>query len=300
MSSAALGPPVLLEAAGLPPPSGNVAARTNPTVIVGVQRAQPADVVQVLLRRNSGSPLEIRALREPPRLDDPVQWFRARLPAVEPGSEAEYRLEWRRAGRRMARLPVDDSWLRLFGVDDDRSVATTSPGTLTTDDDEWASKPRFRPGLEFFAALTVNLCPEVLGATPDGYRINFHVQDGRVIGPRIDAVVEQRGGDWMCIRPDGIGVVNVKITYRTREGALILEEAGGVFDLGLDGYARVAEGELRGAPPFYATPKWVTAHPDWTWLNRMQGVGFGRVVLSKLQVQCDIYLAQVHGDSSDG
>jgi hypothetical protein len=97
----------------------------------------------------------------------------------------------------------------------------------------------------------------------------------------------------MYVRPDGIGAVNIKITYRTSDGALILEQAGGVFDTGPDGYAQLAAGTLRGAPPFYATPTWSTAHPRWTWLNRRQGIGFGQVVLDTLQVQCDIYLPRV-------
>ena len=68
-----------------------------------------------------------------------------------------------------------------------------------------------------------------------------------------------------------------------------------MFDLGPDGYAMVTAGRYEGAPPFYATPTWSTAHPDWAWLNRKQGIGFGRVELSRLQVQCDIYLPEVDG-----
>ena len=157
----------------------------------------------------------------------------------------------------------------------------------------WPSRPRFAYGLEFFAALTVNLRAEILGATPEGYRINFFVKDGRVRGPGIDAVIEPGGGDWMCIREDGIGAVNIKITYRTSEGALILEQAGGVFDTGSDGYAKVSSGRFEGSPPFYATPTWSTSHAHWAWLNRCQGFGIGRVVMDKFQVQCDIYIPLV-------
>jgi hypothetical protein len=143
--------------------------------------------------------------------------------------------------------------------------------------------------------LTVNLRAEVLGATPEGYRINFYVKDGTVRGPKIDAVVIPEGGDWMCIRPDGIGMVNITITYCATDGALILERSGGVFDLGPGGYAMAASGSFSGSPPFYATPSWETAHPNWQWLNRCQGFGIGRVVLDELQVRCDIYLPTVGG-----
>lgn len=159
--------------------------------------------------------------------------------------------------------------------------------------------PRWDYRLDFFAALTINLRPEDLGETPDGYRINFFVESGRVVGPRIDAVVRRDGGDWMCIRRDGIGVLDVRTTYETSDGALILDRAGGVFDLGNDGYAKVAAGQLRGTPEFYATPTFMTAHPKWLWLNRLQGFGVGRVVLEKLQVQCDIYIPRVLGRLDD-
>jgi hypothetical protein len=159
--------------------------------------------------------------------------------------------------------------------------------------------PRWRYDLQFFAALTINLRAEILGETPDGYRINFFVASGRVVGPRIDAVVHRDGGDWMCIRRDGIGVIDVRTTYETSDGALILDRAGGVFDLGPDGHAKVAAGQFSGWPPFYATPTFMTAHPNWTWLNRLQGFGIGRVDLANLQVQCDIYIPQVLDRLSD-
>lgn len=279
----------LVEQGGFPLPLGFVPAHIPPAVVVGTSLAHPADVVQVLVRRGMEAPFVIRALRDVATVGDPVQWFRAQLPALETDREAEYRVEWLRAGRRIATLPADGSWYRLLGA------AAPPPTTPADAPAGWPAQPRYRTGLEFFAALTVDLHAELLGPTPEGYRINFYVVDGRVRGPKIDAVVVPRGGDWMCIRPDGIGAVNIKITYRTSDGALILEQAGGVFDTGPEGFAAVASGSLSGAPAFYATPTWSTAHPAWTWLNRRQGFGFGRVVMDKLQVQCDIYLPNVEG-----
>ena len=233
----------------------------------------------------------IRALRDSTSAGDPTQWFRAQLPALEPDREAEYRVEWLRAGRRIATLPADGSWYRLLGVAETPSPQSATPPAANHGG--WPSQPRFGYKLEFFAALTVNLEAEPIGVTPEGYRINFYIRDGRVIGPGINAVVAPEGGDWMCIRTDGIGEVNIKITYRNDDGAAILEQAGGIFDTGPDGYEQVVAGTLQGAPAFYATPTWATAHPAWTWLNRRQGIGVGRVVMDKLQVQCDIYLPTV-------
>jgi len=288
----------LLERSGRPLPSGDVPVHTIPAIVVGTPSAHPADLVQVLLRPDGGSPLAIRASRERPGFGDSVNWFHTQLPELRAGRETEYRVEWSRAGRRVATMPPDGSWLRLRGVGDAPGAAASPEATQAAPDR--CSPPRLPHDLEFFATLTADLRPEVLGATPEGYRINFHIAEGRVRGPRIDALIEPHGGDWMCIRRDGVGVCDIRFTCRTGDGALILEESGGVIDLGADGYARAASGRLTGAPSYYPTPRWSTAHPDWTWLNRRQGFGFGRVVMSTLQVQCDVYLPVVGGRLADG
>ncbi|MDQ3946215.1 MAG: DUF3237 domain-containing protein [Actinomycetota bacterium] len=229
-----------------------------------------------------------------------TQWFRTALPTLDEGRHVDYRVELIRAGQRLATLPADGSWLTVTGEPASAPSSAPSSPTPCAGAPAAAGVPRWAYDLPFFAALTINLRPEILGETPDGYRINFFVESGRVVGPRIDAVVRPDGGDWMCIRRDGIGVLDVRTTYETTDGALILDRAGGVFDLGPDGYAKVAAGQLTGTPAFYATPTFMTAHPDWQWLNRCQGFGVGRVVLEELQVQCDIYVPQVLGRLDDG
>jgi uncharacterized protein DUF3237 len=277
----------LLERAAWPLPSGPQPVHTKPVVVVGTPTAHPVDLVQVLLRRDGDSPLVIRALRDAASGVDPAQWFRAQLPVLEPDDEAEYRVEWLRAGRRIATLPADGSWYHLLGVAD--GPQATPPANR----DPSSARPRFGYDLEFFATVTVNLSAQRIGATPDGYRVNFAFKEGTLVGPGVDAIVDPHGGDWMCVRPDGIGEVDIKITFRTRDGAIIFEQARGVFDTGQNGYAQMAAGTLGGAPPLYVTPLWSTAHPDWTWLNRRQGIGLGRVRMADLQVQCDIYLPTV-------
>jgi hypothetical protein len=221
------------------------------------------------------------------------------LPPLRPGQPVEYQLALMRAGQRIATLPEDGSWLSLRPDPAKEMTAFVAPQPDKVTSISAPATPRWSYDLTFFAALTVDLRAEVLGATPAGYRINFFVKDGTVRGPSIDAVVLPEGGDWMCIRRDGIGMVDISITYKTADGALILERSGGVFDLGPDGYETVAAGRFSGAPPFYATPAWETAHPDWQWLNRRQGFGIGRVVLEELQVRCDIYLPSVGGPLGD-
>ncbi|HMC80511.1 MAG TPA: DUF3237 domain-containing protein [Acidimicrobiia bacterium] len=280
-----------------PLPRGAVPARTAPVVAVAAEPRHPSNTVVVVLRRGAGPGETVRAVPDggPPSGQGP-QGFKAVLPPLEEGRQLDYRVELTRAGQRLATLPADGSWLTVTGGPPPppppaRPLETRSTAT---------GVPRWGYDLEFFAALTVNLRPEVLGETPEGYRINFLVDSGTVVGPRIDAVVHRDGGDWMCIRRDGIGVIDVRTTYETSDGALILDRAGGVFDLGPNGHADMVAGRYRGCPPFYASPTFMTAHPDWQWLNRLQGFGIGRVAMEKLQVQCDIYSPHVLDRLDDG
>jgi hypothetical protein len=309
----------LCEPEDLPLPRGLVEPNCREDFLVGVTPPHPSNRVAIQVRNPHGETTSAQSVRWPttlpmhavgsPARPGEAQWFSASLPGVDPGGGLEYRVILSRFGQWIAALPSDGSWLSLIASPAPRSRPDTvqpenPPLSAAVPSNAPANKPstmsapkapRWTYHLDFLAALTVDLRAEILGATPEGYRINFFVKDGAVRGPSIDAVVLPEGGDWMCIRPDGIGMVDITITYQTTDGALILERSGGVFDLGPDGYAKVVAGQFSGAPPFYATPSWETAHPSWQWLNRRQGFGVGRVVLDELQVRCDIYLPTVGG-----
>jgi len=233
-------------------------------------------------------------MREPGITAGP-QWFSAQLPPLNPGERAEYQVQWSRGGRCVATLPADGSWYSLRGVTETPRSGHAPQGEARQSfaRSRPASAPRFAYDLEFFAALTVTLRAEVIGATPDGYRANFFITGGTVVGPHIEAEVLPEGGDWMHIRPDGVGMANIKITWRTRDGALILDQAHGVFDLGPAGYAKVAGGDFTGAPPLLVTAHWSTADAKWSWMNRCHGLGIGRVTLETLVVECDLYIPKV-------
>ena len=246
----------------------------------------------------------LRASREIGSVRDSVQWFRSALQEIRAGGHDEYRVELRRAGRCLASLPADGSWYTVIGAAAERAPESAPAVDLAVSAPDrgssWPSQPRFGYQLDFFAALTVNLRAEIIGPTPEGYRANFFVKDGYVSGPRIQAEVLPDGGDWMHVRPDGIGSAHIRITWRTRDGALILDQATGVFDLGPNGYAKIAAGDFTGSPPLHVAATWSTADPEWQWLNRCQGIGIGRVVMETLQVQCDIYLPRVGDRISHG
>lgn len=151
---------------------------------------------------------------------------------------------------------------------------------------------RFGYALDFLARVTAPLerHPVPVGETPDGLRILFPIgTGGTVTGPRFRGVIEHRGGDWMRVREDGIGITDIHALIRTDDGATILSEYSGFADFGPDGYAALAGGGGPARADLNLTPRYLTASRSWRWLNRLQCVGFGRVTMATLLVEYDLY-----------
>ncbi len=103
---------------------------------------------------------------------------------------------------------------------------------------------------------------EVIGPVPEGARANFYVSGGEATGPRVHGKIHPVGGDWLTVRTDGVGILDVRATFETRdEGALIYLSYTGVGDLGEDGYERFLRGELPESVPLRVAQRYVTAHP---------------------------------------
>jgi cytochrome P450 len=145
----------------------------------------------------------------------------------------------------------------------------------------------------FLGSLRAVLRKEVVGAMSDGLRVNWHVTEGTFVGPGLDAVVLPGAADWMHIRRDGIAIVNVQACFETRERVRVYGSYGGVFDLGPDGYARALRDEYDRLPPVVVTPTYETADPRLEWLNRAQCIGVGRVDMTALRVEFDVYVVRV-------
>ena len=275
---------------------GNLSATRFPDETLAlpleVALGHPGNVVDVHYRMDGGRVQTVHAAPTSSFGALRPQSFLAHVPLPEPDRLLEYRAELWRAGQVIAVAPDDGSW-RSVTAPDENVAPHQEPQEARFPAYDTSGTPRFTYDLEFLGALTVQLRAEVMGHTPEGYRINFFVVQGEARGPRLHGTVRPEGGDWMCIRPDGVGEVDIKITYETPDGALLLEQSGGVFDLGPHGYAEVVAGVYRGAPPFFATPVYVTADPRWQWINSLQCFGFGRVVLEHLRVECDIYAPRV-------
>ncbi|MDD3761703.1 MAG: DUF3237 domain-containing protein [Nevskiales bacterium] len=131
--------------------------------------------------------------------------------------------------------------------------------------------------------------PEMIGAVPGGVRVNFYVTGGEVEGPKLRGRLRPVGGDWMTVREDGVGILDVRATIETDDGALIEITYQGVGDLGPDGHAALLAGTLPPRLTLRTAPRVRTAHPDYLWMNRLQLIGVGEANLETFEVRYDVY-----------
>ncbi len=131
---------------------------------------------------------------------------------------------------------------------------------------------------------------EPIGPVAEGIRLNVYHTGGEVSGPRIRGKVRPVGGDWFTLRTDGVGVVDVRVTIETHDGALIYVTHVGHLDLGPNSYQATLDGQVPpDGIPFRTAARFQTAHPEDQWANRVICVGIGQVYLSVPEVRYDIY-----------
>jgi hypothetical protein len=157
---------------------------------------------------------------------------------------------------------------------------------------EAVAHTRFDVNLEhlFSYRLGLHLPPELIGPTPEGLRLNFYLAGGELAGPRLRGRILPVGADWLLVRPDGVGILDLRTTFETEDGALIYAPFSAVIDLGEDGYHALLRGELAAdGTSFRSVPRYLTTHSDYAWLNRVQCVGIGQVFPSRAEARCDVY-----------
>jgi len=101
---------------------------------------------------------------------------------------------------------------------------------------------------------------------PQGTRTIVQIVSGRFEGPRLNASVQTPSGDWITNRADGSYRLDVRLTLKTEDGALLLLTYNGI------GHATQTGASLRAAPLFE------TGDSRYAWLTRLQAVAVGERV----------------------
>jgi hypothetical protein len=262
---------------------------TGGALVVGARPSHPANTVSVYWREDDGIVRSIPATLFSQQ-NGAGQYFRAQLPAPRSGT-AELLPVLQCTGRQVPTARDVGAgracWLRYAappvverGADEVPRRATTSKSAM----------PRFGYELQFLGTVNVHLKqPEIIGPLSEGIRRIFYITSGTCVGPRLNATIRPVGADWMVIQRDGVALPNVRTTWETADGALLFGEYSGVFDLGPDGYANTLRDEFPAFPTVELVPRFVTSHPSYLWLNRLQCVGVGAVDMKNLLVQYDLH-----------
>jgi Protein of unknown function (DUF3237) len=270
--------------ADTPVPPAVISPGTPASVTISVSPARPGHAVTVEYRIDGGPIRQVVAVSEPRVHGANACIYRALLPGQSHGM-VEFLPVLRFAGQPISPRLGESAECPRYQVG--WGAASVETADLS------AGEPRWEWGASFLWAGTAALRKEVIGAMPDGLRINLHVTEGRFAGPRFEGIVLPGGSNWLRIRKDGVAIVNVTECLQTRSGARIDCLYDGILDLGADGYGRAMRGDFGILPPFVLAPTYATSDKELAWLNRAQCIGVGRVDITTLRAEYDVYVVTV-------
>jgi hypothetical protein len=131
--------------------------------------------------------------------------------------------------------------------------------------------------------------PEAIGPTPEGLRVNFYFLGGEIEGPRLRGKMRPVGGDSFVVRTDGVALIDMRTTFESHDGALIVAQHNGLCDLGSDGYERALARQLSSRATARVAARYMTAHPSYLWLNRLQCFGILEIDRETFTLRYDIH-----------
>ena len=119
--------------------------------------------------------------------------------------------------------------------------------------------------------------PQMLGKTPLGERRVVPVTGGHFEGPRLKGTVEPGGSDWILARPDGSLRLDVRLTLKTDDGALIGMTYAGIRHGPPAVIERLGRGEAVDPSEYYfrTVPLFETGAAKYAWLNNIVSVALG-------------------------
>src|SRR6478672_12780867 len=117
-----------------------------------------------------------------------------------------------------------------------------------------------------------------LGAVPYGSRRTAPLSGGTFEGPRLrGTVLPNSSADWQLLRSDGVLEMDLRVTLRTDDGALISMGSFGLRHGPPEVMAAIGRGETVDPATYYfrTLPRFETAHPAYAFLNRLVAVATG-------------------------
>jgi hypothetical protein len=254
-------------------------------VVVGARPAHPTNVVVVLYTVDGGAERVARGYRLGPAVrSDGEELFAIDLPPQPEGAALAFMPVLSCSGR--------EADPRRGGFPFTPLVQAPAPPAAPAADFRQPAHEPFGYAMELLARVTAPLerRPVVIGETAEGLRIAFSLGEGGTVrGPRLNGAILHSGGDWMLIRRDGIGLSEARVLIRTDDGGIVLGEYGGIVDFGPGGHEALANDRGPEQAAVQLAPSYETAAASLLWLNRLQCIALGRVTMSTLLVEYDVY-----------
>ena len=118
-----------------------------------------------------------------------------------------------------------------------------------------------------------------IGAGPCGTRLIVDVSGGHFEGDRLRGTILPSGADWLLVDAEGVGHVDVRLTLKTEDAALIYVQYYGVLVMNEQVNSALAQGESTeyGDTYFMTNPRYETGDARYKWLNRVMSVAEGRL-----------------------
>ncbi len=262
-----------------------VVPRDAVSLVVGAHPASPTNSMLVHYRVDGGLSQAVPGQEIRVDHDRNCQYFSVRFPSFFSGNLVEYAPVLSCAGRQVPPPHAAKAFPSAFrlGPKDSAPASAKPPGAIP-------SALTIAPELSFLAKVSVHFGRiDYVGETPDGVRMDFYADKGSVSGPAMSGTVLPGAADHMNIRPDGVGLIHVRALIATTDGAKLEVEDTGVVDFGPEGYAKARGHKLPSQSPLVISPRIVTGHPRYLWLNRLQCLGVGTTKLDEACVEYQLY-----------
>jgi hypothetical protein len=117
-----------------------------------------------------------------------------------------------------------------------------------------------------------------IGAMAQGRRRIAPILGGRFDGERLRGVVQPGGADWVVNRPDGVMVIDVRITLVTHDGVPVYCTYQGLFRAETEAMTRFNRGELLREEEYSlrTVTRFESGAVGYAWLNDLLTIGIGR------------------------
>jgi uncharacterized protein DUF3237 len=140
-------------------------------------------------------------------------------------------------------------------------------------------------GFLFHGDLVLDM-PQNVGTGPHGNRQVLRVVSGTVEGPRLQGTTMPMSGDWLLLRGDGCGELDVRSTIQTSDNALIYMHYRGLMHARPEIMGAMFQGQPIDPSDLYlrVAAYFETSSPKYDWINKTLGLGTATVALPKFNL----------------